>query len=61
MNRKWVNVELETNEADAFGSYLKENGFRYERSGCYNLIHFEIFATSNEVDLLNNVLNSICK
>ena len=47
---KWYNVELKETQACIFKDFLHNHGIRFESSGCYNLIHFEIFIT-NQYDL----------
>ena len=47
---KWYNTELKDIQASIFKDFLHSHGIRFEASGCYNLIHFEIFIT-NQHDL----------
>lgn len=41
--QKWFSVELSTITAALFKVFLRDNGIRFESSGCYNLVHFQIF------------------
>ena len=41
--QKWFNVELKPISADLFRDFLRKNSIRFETSGSYNLVHFEIF------------------
>ena len=43
---KWYNIELKLLQATLLSELLKSKGFRYETSGCFNLVHFEIFITT---------------
>ena len=62
---KWYNVELPYNtkdaikKADNFKNWLKENGYKYEPSSCYNMVHIEILASENDLDKINNALDMI--
>lgn len=62
---KWYNVEIPYNtredmkRADEFKWWLYCNDFQFETSGCFNMIHFEIFASKNDLIILNDALNQI--
>ena len=45
---RWFNIELNKIQAAIFKDVLRYNGYRYEPSSCYDLIHFEIFITSEK-------------
>lgn len=49
MKRNWMNVELERETAERFGAFLKANGYKYESSGCFNLVHFEVYVDDEQV------------
>lgn len=49
-NAKWYNIELDDIRAVLLKDFLCNHGIRFESSGCYNLVHFEIFIT-NQFDL----------
>lgn len=46
---KWVNIELERDEAEIFKKYLREQGIKYEPSEAYNLIHIESYMTPEQI------------
>ena len=51
--RKWLNVELNNVESEAFRGALKANKIKYEASNCgYGLTHFEVFVNTSEIDIL---------
>lgn len=45
---RWFNIELNIISAAIFKDFLRYCGYRFESSGCYDLIHFEIFITSEK-------------
>lgn len=45
---RWMNIELNKIQAAIFKDFLRYYGYRYEPSSCYDLIHFEIFITSEK-------------
>ncbi len=57
--RTWKKVELNKADAEIFRKYLKTNGFYYEPSGCFNLIHFEIYVDENEAKTISNFLKTM--
>lgn len=58
--RKWLNVELNNVESEAFRGALKANKIKYEASNCgYGLTHFEVFVNTSEVDILEGVLSTL--
>ena len=51
--RTWVNVELTRENAQKFRQWCLEekdkgNGFRFETSGAFNLVHFECLVNEDE-------------
>ena len=54
--KKWVNVELNREEADVFRAELLSRHIKYEASGCGKLIHFEVLADEEEIKALNEIL-----
>ena len=58
-NRTWKSVELDTQSAETFRKYLKANGFKYEPSACYNLIHFSVLCDEKETEELESVLSTL--
>ena len=57
--RKFYSVELkEQSKIDALKVMLKEMSIYYEASECYNMVHFEILLTPDEVEIVNNFLEN---
>ena len=46
---KWYNVELNKISAELLKDYLRDNGIKFDSSGCYNLVHSEMFIASQEM------------
>ena len=57
--RKWVNTEIGRKEAETFSRVLKEMGVKYEASGCYGNVHFEVYANDDEIRRLNSILDAM--
>ena len=56
-NPKWYNTELSVISAEIFKDFLRDHSIRFESSGCFNLIHFEIFVPSEKIfNLINDFL-----
>lgn len=55
--RKWLNCELSKSKWEKTKVFLKENGIKYEASGCGALIHIEAFVNSSETTMINNFLD----
>ena len=54
---RWFNIELNKIQSAIFKDFLRYHGFRFEPSACYDLIHFEIFITTQkEFDLISEFL-----
>lgn len=62
---KWYNVEIpyntkeSINRADNFKFWLHENGIKFENSACGNMVHFEVFLDSKDLQKVNNALDKI--
>lgn len=62
---KWYNVEIPYNtgesikRADAFRNWLYENNFKHEPSACGDFVHFEIFMSADDVEMVNIALDRI--
>lgn len=50
MDRKWHNVELSQQEAGEFKKYLRDNNIKFETSGAEDLVHFEVFVNTDEME-----------
>jgi hypothetical protein len=58
--QKWVNTELNKDEADKMKYYLKKHGIYYEASLMDDSwIHFEVKATDDEIDEINRFIDSL--
>jgi len=57
--RTWKSVELSKADADKFRVFLKENGIKYEASGCFNLIHFQVHVNDTETNNIDAFLETI--
>lgn len=57
--KKWVNVELNREDANVFRTELLTRHIKYEASGCFNLIHFEVLADEKEIEELNRILEKM--
>lgn len=55
--KTYRNCELNRELAEEFKTFLKANGFRYEASACYTLIHFEILLNDEERDICQKWLD----
>lgn len=52
----WYNVELTQEEAVKFRLYLMATGIRYETSGAFDLVHFEVLVPDSMLRELNDFL-----
>lgn len=58
--RQWRNVEIIKGDgAEKFRAFLKANRFKYEPSGCFNYIHFEILCNKEEEKEINDFLHNL--
>ena len=61
-SKKWysTNLSASTREGletcEKFKEFLHDTVDKFETSGCFDLLHFEIEATPHEADLINNWL-----
>ena len=54
---KWMSVEIICGDgAEQFRTFLKENGYKYEPSACFNYIHFEMYINKAEEIAINDFL-----
>ena len=62
---KWYNVEIpaktkeQMERLENFKWWLYCNHYQYETSGCFEMVHFEIFASENDLIIINNALDEI--
>ena len=59
MGYRYMNVELDHDEAQEFRAFLKSIGVRYEASGAGNLIHLECRVDNMDVELINGFLRDL--
>lgn len=57
--RRWMNVELTPEDADKNREFLRENKIKFESSGCYNLVHFEVYVNEEELELCDAFLATL--
>ena len=58
--KTWKSVEIIKGEgAEKFRTFLKENGYQYEPSACFNYIHFEIYCNKEETLKINDFLYNL--
>ena len=58
-NKKWYNVEIDKKSAIEFSMWLHLQGYKFESSSCYNLVHYEVYLTKEEVQICNLFLNTL--
>lgn len=59
MNKKYYSFDTRfISLRDSLQSYLKENNIYYELSGNYSYYHFEILASPEELQAVNNFLDT---
>lgn len=58
MERKWLNVELDEETADRFADFLGQREIKYEPSGCYDLVHFEVYVNDAEKQMCDEWLSN---
>jgi len=56
---KWYNVELNKVDSDLFRTELKTNNIYYEASGAGKMTHFEIKCNKEQLNRLNNFLDTL--
>ena len=63
--RKYYNIEIAYNtrtmidRVDNFRTWLYDNNIKHETSSVGAFVHFEILLSDNEVEKVNNALDSI--
>ena len=63
--KKYYNVEIAYNtremidRVDGFRMWLYDNNIKHEISAVGDFVHFEILLSSNEIDKVNNALDTI--
>jgi hypothetical protein len=56
---KYYNIELTQTEAADLKKFLRFAGIDFETSGCYNLVHFEIYASKEQAAVINSFLEGV--
>lgn len=61
--KKWFNVELNERDAVEMKKFLTERGIKFDTSGCFELVHFEILLEKDSEDYkaVNNKLEQLWK
>lgn len=59
MDKKYRSTEVNVVEAEALRIFLKENEIEYEPSQCGELIHFEILCDDDEVQAINDFIDTL--
>lgn len=59
LEEKYVSTELSHTDANKFAEFLHKAGIYYEASECGNLIHFEVEANKNEMEVCNDFLDTL--
>ena len=57
--RRWLNVELERDDADKLRVFLRQSGIKYETSEAGNLIHFECLMDKVDEEFANGFLDRL--
>lgn len=57
--KKFYSVELNKEDSETLKVFLKSNGIYFEPSACFNLIHFEIKADKDELQKVNDFLDTL--
>lgn len=57
--KKFYSIDLDTKKAEKLKTFLRFNAIYFEPSACYNLIHFEIKADTDEAEAINNFLGTL--
>ena len=57
---KNVRTELPKATAGRFKEWLRDNHIKFEPSECGNLIHFEVWATEDEIKAGNAFIDANC-
>ena len=59
--KKWFNVELNERDSVKMKEFLAEKGIKFETSGCFELVHFEILLEkdSEEYKAVNTKLERL--
>lgn len=63
-SKKWYNAELNQKDAEKLHQHLYDINARFETSGCFELVHFEIELSPDESEQLTkwidfNLFNDI--
>lgn len=59
MNKKWLSVELDRGDAEAFRAFLRVQKIKYEASSAWDRIHFEAFANESECKMCDEFLEEL--
>lgn len=57
--KRWYSVELEPKYAEEFRRFLQDKRITYDSSGCYNLVHFEVYIYPSDIEECQTVIDGI--
>ena len=57
--KQYYRADLPQKTAESLKTFLKENEIYFEPSACYDLVHFEVLADSDEIKKVNDFLDTI--
>ena len=58
-DKKWLNVELTSDEYKKLKKFLVDHEIKHEASGAYNLIHVEVYVDEYEKQQINDFLSTL--
>lgn len=56
---KYYNIELTPLSSVDLKQFLHDNKITFETSGCGDLVHFEIYATQDQKNMINSFLDTL--
>ena len=59
MEKKWYSMELSKAEWAGIRPIIKELGCRYEAGECGELIHVEVYCTSDIAEVINDKIDEL--
>lgn len=58
-DKRWLNVELTSDEYKKLKKFLVDNNIKHEASGAYNLIHVEVYVDEYERKKIDEFLSTL--
>ena len=56
---RYYNIELTPLSSVDLKQFLHDNKITFETSGCGDLVHFEIYATQDQKNMINSFLDTL--